>query len=407
MAEVLQRSQVGERELDLRENISLKDKDKESSRKDHSIQASKSSEVIGKIIMSSLKSQPVDHDVTANGSSGVPGTGRNLKPLNESADMDSDEEVDEFSASDGSDSDEGNARRGVKGFNKWRRHIKSKSHHHHRHGRSSHPVESSAVGVHDRRNFKQKVIALLKKFKIPDSEASDSEEPEAALDNPDMLPEIGNIDDIFEFEDSDVDSTQDFDDFSISSTPRPGLKPFFSSKSTLVEENEPSCGKTGGGRIGSGHSSEERDDRFPVYTSSRSGRMVMTSSPKPSLRPFFSSSKSTIASGQHDPEADTEPIDSSGTEHTPDTSDTSLKQTLESADTSSKVKSSSHHQASHHKEGKESKSKSSKHHQQTSKEQSQHQQQPSKSDRGGGTGGGAAGSGGKNVKDTLKNLLRK
>jgi hypothetical protein len=66
------------------------------------------------------------------------------------------------------------------------------------------------------------------------------------------------------------------------------------------DQNEPSCGKTGG-RIGSGHSSEERDDRFPVYTSSRGG-MVMTSSPKPSLRPFFSSSKSTIASGQHDPE---------------------------------------------------------------------------------------------------------
>lgn len=67
------------------------------------------------------------------------------------------------------------------------------------------------------------------------------------------------------------------------------------------DQNEPSCGKTGG-RLGSGHSSEERDDRFPVYTTNRSGGMVMTSSPKPSLRPFFSSSKSTIASGQHDPE---------------------------------------------------------------------------------------------------------
>ena len=180
------------------------------------------SDVVAKVVMSSLKSQPVDHEVNSS---------RGLKPLiNESADLDTDEEVDEFSPSDGSDSEGGDeiAANGSR--------VK---YHRKRRGKKSNSLGTSSLETPNahQRNLKQKFIALLKKFKIPDSEASDSEE-QAALENELMASqELGNIEDIFEFEDSDVDSPPEMDDdFSVSSTPRPGLKPFFSSKTTLVEE---------------------------------------------------------------------------------------------------------------------------------------------------------------------------
>lgn len=249
MAEVLQKSHHMKKELDLRENI----KDSLPSSSTRILK----SEVVAKIIMSSLKSQPVDHESNTGNRGRIPNTvtpaangSRTKASLNESADVESDDEVlDDFSPSDGSESEADATRLGrsnrttasssrSKWMNVRRRHSK-KSHH------RNPSLEVDADGnpsrsVHNR-NLKQKFIALLKKFKIPDSEASDSEE-QAALENELIanascdMGQLGNIEDIFEFEDSDVDSAQDFDDFSISSTPRPGLKPFFSSKTTLVEE---------------------------------------------------------------------------------------------------------------------------------------------------------------------------
>jgi hypothetical protein len=213
MAEVLQRSHHMKKELELRENS--KDIRK--------------SEVVARILMSCLKSQPVDHEMGT--------AGRNLKiSLNESADVESDEDVDEFTGSDGSDSepvDETGTNGQSAGHSKWR------ASHSRPRGKKSNSRRTGSLenpNAHQR-NLKQKFIALLKKFKIPDSEASDSEE-QAALENELIAnASVGNIcDDIFEFEDSDVDSAQELDDFSVSSTPRPGLKPFFSSKTTLVEE---------------------------------------------------------------------------------------------------------------------------------------------------------------------------
>lgn len=268
MAEVLQRSHLMDKELELRENC--KDMRK--------------AEVFARITMSSLKSQPVDQEV---------GNGRIKAPLNDSADVESDEDVDDFSGSDGSDSENvdeaaGNVQSASR--SKWR-----SGHNRSRQKKSSRRAASLENPNVHQRNLKQKFIALLKKFKIPDSETSDFE-AEAALENELMAnSSVGNIDDMFEFEDSDVDSGPEFDGDSVTSIPRPGLKPFFSSKSTLVEEvsvfgmrNEKflitfsSQNEEAAKRFGSGHSSEDRD--FPV-----------TSSPKPSLRPFFSS-KSTINS---------------------------------------------------------------------------------------------------------------
>lgn len=207
MADVLQRSQQMEKELELREHC--KDLRK--------------SEVVAKIVMSSLRSQPVDHELNSS---------RGLKPiLNESADLDTDEEVDEFSPSDGSESEGGVEEVAANGSR-----VK---YHRKRRGKKSSSLGTGSLETPNahQRNLKQKFIALLKKFKIPDSEASDSEE-QTALENELMASErLANIEDIFEFEDSDVDSPAEMDDdFSVSSTPRPGLKPFFSSKTTLVEE---------------------------------------------------------------------------------------------------------------------------------------------------------------------------
>lgn len=100
------------------------------------------------------------------------------------------------------------------------------------------------------RNLKQKFMSLLKKFKITDSETSDSEEPGASESKAKSKSKketcksskmdestLGNVEDLeFEFDDSDIDSNSDFGDISITSTPRPGLKPFFSSKSTLAQD---------------------------------------------------------------------------------------------------------------------------------------------------------------------------
>lgn len=271
MAEVLQRSHHMKKELELRENS--KDVRK--------------SEVIARILMSSLKSQPVDHEVAAAAG------GRDLKmSLNESADVDSDEDVDEFSGTDGSDSepvDESGPNGQAVGRSKWRNRSRGKKSSSHRTGSLENP------NAHQR-NLKQKFIALLKKFKIPDSEASDSEE-QAALENELMAnASVGNIDDIFEFEDSDVDSAQELDDFSVSSTPRPGLKPFFSSKTTLVEEVGPSRFMFPSNSLFTGSESQNEEAAKRISGQSSEDRdFPHASSPKPSLRPFFSS-KSTLAS---------------------------------------------------------------------------------------------------------------
>ena len=209
MAEVLQRSQFMEKELDLRE---------------HSKDLRKSA-TVARIVMSSLKSQPVDHEVN----------GRSMKlSVNESAEVDSEEDVDEFSPSDNSDSEPLEETSGAGLRVKWRQRPDRK-----RPKKNTLGVEGLGTPTAHQRNLKQKFIALLKKFKIPDSEASDSEE-QAALEKELMAAaasdQLGNIEDIFEFEDSDADSAPEVDDLSVSSTPRPALKPFFSSKTTLVEE---------------------------------------------------------------------------------------------------------------------------------------------------------------------------
>lgn len=222
MAEVLQRSNYMDKELELLGNIKELGKN----------------EVVARIMMSALKSQPVDQEGGING--------RHVKvPLDRSADVDSDEDDDFTSPDEGSDSetvDETAASSGANAvpsarerLSQWRRHVNSRK------GRklfSTNSVGSDPANA-QQRNLKQKFIALLKKFRIPDSDAFESDEQyQEALEQELMAAQNPReFEDLFEEEDVDVDdlsdSGQEFDDVSISSTPKPSLRPFFSS-CTLV-----------------------------------------------------------------------------------------------------------------------------------------------------------------------------
>ena len=282
---IMDKSHRVRKELELREHV------KESSLS-HSSRNLKS-EVLAKIIMSSLKNQALD-SVEASSSTRSRIIINTVNPKG-GIDIDLDEDtldktgVGSPSDSDGSEPEEGGAaaeeepgRPNRKSSNKpkWmdvrRRIRRNKKSREERNASVSTEADSTEAQAHNK-NLKQKFVALLKKFKLSDSEASDSE-IQAALE---MASASGNIEDIFEFEDSDVDSLQEFDGISISSTPRPGLKPFFSSKSTLVEENE---GENNGKRLHSGHSFE--DSAVTTSTKHSSDK-----SEKPSLKPFFSSSR--------------------------------------------------------------------------------------------------------------------
>ncbi|KAI1295434.1 Phosphofurin acidic cluster sorting protein 1 [Halotydeus destructor] len=280
MAEVLQRSNHMEKELELKDNS--KDIRK--------------SDVVARVYMSSLKSQPVDHDVN----------GRNHKlSLNQSADGDSEDDLDDFSGSEGSDSEPLN-----ESGRKWRK------------SRGKQQLGRESLDNPNQRNLKQKFIALIRKFKIPDSEASDSEEQLKLALEKGLLHAAGSEpidnddDDIFDFEDEESESEPEIDGFSIQSTPRPVLKPYFSSKSTLVGHEQDEDGSFSKLRLNSDTNESEKD------------YVEHSSSPKPGLRPFFSTaSGSHVAefTGVESTRHDVDHQDSSGTEQTPDTSDTSIK----------------------------------------------------------------------------------
>lgn len=213
MAEVLQKSTISEKTLDLLGHIKELGKN----------------ETLARITISSLKSQPIDQDSSY----------RRGKVSIDRPDVYSDED-DFTSAEDASDSEtieEGNVR------DRFRRKINDrKSRKQFSNDDKFRTVVPSNV---QQRNLKQKFISLLKKFRLPDSEAYDSEEKfQEALEKELMssTQEPPDIDEFFDDEEIDdlddlSDSGQEFDDVSISSTPKPSLRPFFSS-CTLVGQDK-------------------------------------------------------------------------------------------------------------------------------------------------------------------------
>ncbi|KAG0419554.1 hypothetical protein HPB47_004030, partial [Ixodes persulcatus] len=85
-----------------------------------------------------------------------------------------------------------------------------------------------------KRNIKQKFINLLKKFRVPDAEAFDAEHYPEGLEQELMHKNSRDLEDLLLDELDDLsDSGPEGDNMSLSSTPKPSLRPFFSS-STLV-----------------------------------------------------------------------------------------------------------------------------------------------------------------------------
>lgn len=221
MAEVLQRSTIVEKNIDLIGQV------KESGKNEN----------LARITISTLRSQPIDQDSNL----------RRGKVSIDRPDVYSDED-DFTSAEDGSDSEtieEGNARDRM---NHFRRKVNGRKPRKLFSGNDK--FQSGVPSNVQQRNLKQKFISLLKKFRLPDSEGVyDSEEKfqealEKELMSSNQEPaDIDNIDEFFDDDDIDEldymsDSGQEFDDVSISSTPKPSLRPFFSS-CTLVGQDKP------------------------------------------------------------------------------------------------------------------------------------------------------------------------
>ncbi|XP_071439474.1 phosphofurin acidic cluster sorting protein 2 [Hetaerina americana] len=86
------------------------------------------------------------------------------------------------------------------------------------------------------RNLKQKFIALLKRFRVSEDLGNDDqEEIDQKLSGGDMDPT--EIEDLFEELEDLSDSGPEADTLSISSTPKPSLRPFFSSSRSLLQES--------------------------------------------------------------------------------------------------------------------------------------------------------------------------
>ncbi|XP_078673345.1 phosphofurin acidic cluster sorting protein 2-like isoform X24 [Branchiostoma floridae x Branchiostoma belcheri] len=172
-----------------------------------------------------MSSQPVDHEEGATGGRRkAESTDRSPGEDNES------DEDDEFFSSDqeGSDS-EGNIGGAQDLLDEDAENIRGK-----KSGRRKvRPTLSR------QRNFKQKFIALLKKFKVPDevldSEADQYAEQEGHARDIDEELDLYNIDDL------DLsDSGQEIDDnTSIISTPKPSLRPFFSQGVHTISQEIP------------------------------------------------------------------------------------------------------------------------------------------------------------------------
>ncbi|KAJ8980677.1 hypothetical protein NQ317_013289 [Molorchus minor] len=93
----------------------------------------------------------------------------------------------------------------------------------------SEPIRNSKL-PHQRHNLKQRFVSLLRRFRVPEAEGGRGGD----LDNP------SDIQALFQELESlscDEDSGAEQDTISISSTPKPSLRPFFSSSKSLLDSN--------------------------------------------------------------------------------------------------------------------------------------------------------------------------
>lgn len=84
------------------------------------------------------------------------------------------------------------------------------------------------------RNFKQKIVALLKRFKVP--EEMDGGVPRQTLRGERELDALFHELDSLSCCEGD-DSGPDMDSLSVGSTPKPSLRPFFTNSKNMLHEN--------------------------------------------------------------------------------------------------------------------------------------------------------------------------
>lgn len=239
MAEVLQRPM--DKELELHSNNKEK------------------SEVIAKVLMYAISSQPVDHEEADRQ--------KTLQGMERAVEVDnfSDEEEEYTSNEDGCDSEAVvEETTPAENLSHRRKSLNSKMF---QPGRERpDPAE---------RNIKQKIIALLKKFRIPEAEVSDSEQYQEELEQELISQNPQEFEDLIDELESMSDSGPDVDDISISSTPKPSLRPFFSSGTlTALDKTMPMI---------SDDSSRKTDDNHESGTDQEFTDTSQTASPPKSL----------------------------------------------------------------------------------------------------------------------------
>ncbi|GLH16283.1 Phosphofurin acidic cluster sorting protein 2 [Gryllus bimaculatus] len=221
-----------------------------------------SSNVVGRVSVQALNSQPVDHEPDAAAAN------KSLEASDRVADFSDDEE--EFSSNEdgegeGSDSEPmpedamgRRARKAARGKIPANARVSSAPARPTRRRLSEHCRLGLGLGLGLRadpgsvsvllatyarvlclqqRNLKQKFIALLKRFRVSEDLQgldNDQEEIGQKLSGGDMDPT--EIEDLFEELEDLSDSGPELDTMSISSTPKPSLRPFFASSRSLLQE---------------------------------------------------------------------------------------------------------------------------------------------------------------------------
>ncbi|CAB3384172.1 Hypothetical predicted protein [Cloeon dipterum] len=111
------------------------------------------------------------------------------------------------------------------------------------------------------RNLKQKFISLLKRFRISEDLDNDPEEIDQKLSGGDMDPT--DIADLIDELEEMSDSGPEMDTMSISSTPKPSLRPFFSSSRSLAQQDVLPIAERGSDRQSDESSKKADSDSHP------------------------------------------------------------------------------------------------------------------------------------------------
>jgi len=175
--------------------------------------------VLGRLYMLSLSSQPVDHEDL-----GKPASGDRVE-------LDSEDEEDFTSPDEGSDSEPMLEDRDIRTAPGPRR--KSKG--------------LSANSAARQRNMRQKFVALLRRFKVTEPEEALKALKDSTAEQQGNEVDPEEIEDLLNELEDYSDYGPDLDTGSVGSTPKPSLRPFFSSSRSLIREalDNPGGGKGG------------------------------------------------------------------------------------------------------------------------------------------------------------------